>query len=78
MVLKLFVHAEGGSAHGAFVREMRRFESQLVVSRHVTEQFPLVYLELVNKEIVIGRLNGLYCKSSNELNFEIVVCISLF
>lgn len=45
VVLEEFVHGEGGRAHGALVRQVRRFQAQPVVLDHVTEQLPLVDLQ---------------------------------
>jgi hypothetical protein len=44
MVLKQFVHSEGGCANRTLVREMSRFQTQTVILHHVTEQFPLMNL----------------------------------
>lgn len=52
MILKEFVHCEGGCANGALVREMRRFQTESVVLHYVAEQFPLMNLK--NSIIQIG------------------------
>lgn len=44
VVLELFVHAERGRAHGAFVRKVGGFQRHIVVAGDVVEELPLVHL----------------------------------
>jgi hypothetical protein len=45
VILELLVHAEGGRAHRALVREVRRLQGHVVVAGHVVQQLPLVDLQ---------------------------------